>query len=57
MMENQTSYALPQIKVSEDIVNEVQNTLGRAALPMNTQLYTINTVDRDYDTFLPITTC
>jgi hypothetical protein len=57
MQENQTSYALPQIKISEDILSEVQTTLQRAALPDNTHLYTIGSVEKDYDTFLPVSTC
>jgi hypothetical protein len=57
MQENQTSYALPQIKISEDILIEVQSNLQRAALPGNTQLYTIGSVEKDYDTFLPVSTC
>jgi len=57
MWDNQTSHAVPQIKVSEDILSEVQTTLNRAALPGNAQLYTISSVEKDYDTYLPVSTC
>lgn len=48
---------MPQIKISEDILIEVQTTLQRAALPGNSNLYTISSVEKDFDTFLPVSTC
>ncbi len=54
---NQTSHAKPQIKVSDDILEQVQSTLKLSALPFNTQLYSVTSVEDKYDTLLPFITC
>ena len=55
--ENQTSHAKPQIKVSDDIIEQVQSTLKLNALPFNTQLYSVTSVEDKYDTMIPLITC
>jgi len=54
---NQTSHAKPQIKISDDILEEVQTKLQLNALPFNTQLYSVTSVEDTYDTMLPVITC
>jgi Histidine phosphatase superfamily (branch 2) len=57
MNDNQSSYAVPQIKVSDDVLAEVQGTLKLVPVPYNMQLVSVMSVEGEYDTFLPYKTC
>ena len=43
--------------MSEDILEDVHSKLKLSALPFDTQLYSVTSVEDKYDTLLPVITC